>query len=57
MLGGEWFNELGEDPDILRIALEALKDHMGVTDEPSNAVARIHRVCLFANDLLSVTLL
>lgn len=48
MLGGEWFNDLGKDPDtndIIRIALESLRDHMGVTDEPSNIVARVHKVC------------
>lgn len=50
MLGGEWFDDLGEDPgtistnDITRIALESLRDHMGVTEEPSNIVARIHKV-------------
>ena len=49
-MGGEWFDELGEDPgnistnDITRIALEALTDHMGVSDEPSSVVARIHKV-------------
>ena len=52
MMGGEWFNELGEDPesvstnDIVRIALDSLKDHLGISDEPSNVVARIHKVCL-----------
>lgn len=48
MLGGEWFNDLGEDPDandIIRIALESLRDHMGVKDKPSNVVARVHKVC------------
>lgn len=48
MLGGEWFNELGGDPDtndIIKIALESLRDHMGVNDEPSNIVARVHKVC------------
>ena len=50
-MGGEWFNELGEDPDsittndIIRIALDSLQDHLGITDEPSNVVARIHKVC------------
>lgn len=50
MLGGEWFDDLGEDPgnistnDITRIALESIRDHMGITEEPSNIVARIHKV-------------
>ena len=52
MMGGEWFNELGDDPesvstnDIVRIALDSLKDHLGISDEPSNVVARIHKVRL-----------
>ena len=52
MLGGEWFDELGDDPgntstdDVVKIALDSLRDHLGVTDEPSNIVARIHKVTL-----------
>ena len=52
MLGGEWFDELGCDPgntstdDIVRIALNSMRDHLGVTDEPSNVVACIHKVQL-----------
>lgn len=50
MLGGEWFDTLGDDPgnigtdDIVRIALDSMRDHLGVTEEPSNIVARIHKV-------------
>ena len=49
-MGGEWFDELGDDHvnintnDLIRIALDSLKDHMGVIDKPSNVVARIHKV-------------
>jgi oxygen-dependent protoporphyrinogen oxidase len=52
MLGGEWFDTLGDDPgnigtdDIIRIALDSMRDHLGVTDEPSNMVARIHQNCI-----------
>lgn len=50
MLGGEWFDRLGDDPgnistnDIVRISLDAMRDHLGVTDDPSNVVASIHQV-------------
>ena len=49
-MGGEWFDTLGEDPsnigtdDITRIALDSIRDHLGVTDKPSYIVARIHKV-------------
>ena len=49
-MGGEWFDDLGDEPDnistndIIRIALDSLEDHMGVSDEPSNVVAQIHKV-------------
>ena len=50
MLGGEWFDTLGDNPgnigtdDIVRIALDSMRDHLGVTEEPSNIVAGIHKV-------------
>jgi oxygen-dependent protoporphyrinogen oxidase len=52
MLGGEWFDELAANPgdlgtdDLVRIALDSMKDHMGVTETPSHIVARIHKNCI-----------
>ena len=51
-MGGEWFDQLGDDPgnistdDIIKIALDSMRDHLGVVDEPSNTVAHIHQVWL-----------
>ena len=50
MLGGQWFEQLFGDPDtvsddvITRAALEDLEEHLGITQQPSNAITRIHKV-------------
>ena len=46
-MGGEWFSQLGVDPstdDITQTALESLEDHLGITDQPSHIISRIHVV-------------
>ena len=50
MMGGEWFEELFGNPakvkeeTIKSTALEALKEHLGITQEPSHTIVSIHKV-------------
>ena len=47
MMGGEWFSQLGADPsadDITQKALKSLENHLGITDQPSHIISRIHMV-------------
>lgn len=52
MMGGEWFEEFFGSPaevkeeTIKSTALEALQEHLGITQEPSHTIVRIHKVQL-----------
>ena len=51
-MGGEWFEELFGSPaevkeeTIKSTALEALQEHLGITQEPSHTIVSIHKVQL-----------
>ena len=50
MMGGEWFEELFGDPftvsedTILSTALEALQQHLGISQQPSHTIVSIEKV-------------
>lgn len=52
MLGGEWFEDLFGDPHIVntgtivQAALDALRDHLEITEEPTRVIAQVHKVGL-----------
>ena len=56
MMGGEWFEELFGDPStvsedtILSTALEALQQHLGISQQPSHTIVSVEKVgcCLSA---------
>ena len=49
-MGGEWFEELFGDPStasketILSTALDALREHLGITQQPSHTIVSIEKV-------------
>ena len=50
MLGGEWFETLYGSPDkvneesVVRSALEDLRLHLGITENPDHVLCKIHKV-------------
>ena len=51
-MGGEWFEELFGSPATVKeetmksTALEALREHLDITQEPSHTIVSVHKVQL-----------